>query len=424
MIALVALSLFGALFAGLPVLYDTDSYFHLAIARVYATVGVVDELPWARYSLLREGFGDKEFLFHALTAPFAAVWSGPESTAGRWALAFWNALIVGGLAAFGRLAAGRWGLALPLLVYLGSLDFLGRSIRLRPELFALVLVLAATWCVGRGRFRTLGLVTFVFALSYTAIHALLGLCGLWFLHGGLVRQSWRWPLVAYPTLGALLGLWVHPHFPHNLVVWKVQSLDFFVHKSSLDVGTEIGSHQPGELLGLNLAVLIALGAVWASRRARSEEPPADSSSMADAVGVAALVWCGLYALMLRFSTYAVPFLALAVLFELRRRNLEPSAWIRLPGTARRLPLALALAAALLLGGWRSASLLTGLAGARGEELGREQDWARFGRSLPAGARVAAEWGAAHLYLWFAPQALYLNVLDPVFMAVHSPEEHE
>src|SRR6476661_4464936 len=56
-----------------PLLYAADSYYHLAVARAYAHEGVLHDLPWARFSLMHPGFGDKEFLFHVLLAPFAAL---------------------------------------------------------------------------------------------------------------------------------------------------------------------------------------------------------------------------------------------------------------------------------------------------------------------------------------------------------------
>ena len=56
-----------------PTFHDADSYFHLAVARVYAEEGFFAELLWARLSLMAERFGDKEFLFHVLLMPFASL---------------------------------------------------------------------------------------------------------------------------------------------------------------------------------------------------------------------------------------------------------------------------------------------------------------------------------------------------------------
>ena len=59
-----------------PLLYDNDSYFHLAVARTYAEAGPVDRLEAVRFSVMEDGFGDKELLFHLLLVPFT-VWLDP-----------------------------------------------------------------------------------------------------------------------------------------------------------------------------------------------------------------------------------------------------------------------------------------------------------------------------------------------------------
>ena len=62
--------LIAALVVPAPVLYDSDSYYHLAVARLYASDGVMTKIPWARMSLIGDG-GDKDFLFHVALMPFA-----------------------------------------------------------------------------------------------------------------------------------------------------------------------------------------------------------------------------------------------------------------------------------------------------------------------------------------------------------------
>jgi len=411
---LLALAFFALLFHHLPVLYDTDSYYHLAIARAYHRHGIVDQLPWAKLSLLHD-FGDKELLFHLLLAPLAD--TDDPTAGGRWALALLNAAVAAALAGLGRAAVGRWGLIAPLLVYGGSLDFLGRMIRLRPEILSLLLLLAAVWCASRGRYRWLGVVAALYALAYTAFHAFLGLAVGWFLFRGWARRQWRWELLLYPLLGLGVGLLAHPHFPQNLVVWKVQSVDFFQHKATLDVGAEIRAHTVPDLLFLNLPWVLGLLALWAAARPRTrrDDPAADLHL------VTAAAFGLLFLLMLRFSTYAVPFATLALLYHLRRRDAEIRPTLPLPWRGK-VPTALAVAAALALGVPRAGALLGDLAGARGA-VPREAEWHAFGRQVPAGARVAADWGTTHVYMFWAPQAIYLNVLDPVFMAVPYPDAH-
>lgn len=409
----VGLVFFGVLCRKLPVIPDPDSYYHLAVGRMYAEHGLMDTLPWARMSILHEGFGDKEVLFHLLLAPFT---SGQGAIGGRYALAFLNALVLAVLAALSVRALGPWGLVVPLLVYLGSEDFDLRAVRLRPELLSLLGFLAAAWCAGRGRYRWLAVVAFAYTLAYTAFHALLGLCFAWFLYEGWFRRRWPAMLVAYPLLGAGLGLILHPHFPHNLVIWKIQSVDFFLHKGELNVGTEI-EPQSADLLLLRNLVLIAglLVLVFSVRRRDRGDAPSGDERLADVFLVAAVLFGVLYFLSLRFAIYAVPFAALAVAYALRRR---PGPWTVLPGRGR-IPIALCLAAVLGIGAWRAWEGLKPLYVVQ-KPIPFEADWTALGRAMPPGAQVAAEWGSTHLYMYWAPQAAYLNVLDPVFMALPYP----
>ncbi len=424
----LALVFFGALFARFPVIYDTDSYYHLAIARAYQRHGIVDSLPWAQLSLLHE-FGDKEILFHLLLAPLAD--TADATAGGRFGLALLNALVAALIAALGVRAAGRWGLVAAPLLYLCSLDFLSRVVRLRPEILSLLLLLGITWCAARGRYRWLGLLAALYTLGYTAFHALLGLCFAWFAQQWWARGRRRWGLVLYPLLGVGLGLVLHPHFPQNLVVWKVQSLDFFQHKEQLNVGGEIKPQSTRDLLIENLAWGLGLWVLWRSqvrdrvtfaplrdgRRGTGRDEP-----LADYFLVSAMLFGVLYLMMQRFSIYFLPFATLALLFELRRRGSIPGPSTSLPWRGR-VPTALAMAVVLGLGIPRSVDLLSHLAKSQ-YDLTREQEWAAFGRALPAGARVAAEWGSTHLYMFWAPQATFLNVLDPVFMAVRYPRAYK
>ncbi len=423
----VALVCFGIVFQSLPVLYDTDSYYHLAIARAYDRHGIVDSLPWAQLSVLHE-FGDKEFLFHLLLAPFAD--TADPSAGGRWTLAILNAILAAALAFLGFEAVGRWGLLTPVLIYAGSIDFLGRLIRLRPEILSLLLLLAAVWCAGRRKYRWLGLIALLYTLSYTAFHAFAGLAFAWFVQQWWSRGRREWGLPLYTVLGLGLGLILHPHFPQNLVVWKVQSVDFFQQKRLLNVGSEIGAHSAPDLLWLNLAWVVALWALWRSCRFPKDpeagETPTSLGVTADLLWVTTAVFGILYVLMLRFSIYFIPFATLAMLYEIRRRGGELTAATTLPwsgrGQRRQLHLAIFALAAVALGVPRSVALLHGLS-LEGGPVTREAEWRAFGQSLPPGARVAAEWGSTHIYMFWAPQATFLNVLDPVFMNVRYPRAY-
>ncbi len=245
-------------------LYDTDSYYHLAIGRAYLQHGLIDALPWARLSLMFDGFGDKEPLFHIFLAPYAAF----GTAGGRLALAFLNAALAALLAGFGARQLGWRGLFLPLLAYAGSLEFLGRAVRLRPEQLSVFLLLILVPAAAGRRWRLVALLAFLYTLAYTAFHALLGLTFFFFLYELWRERRFDWRPLLYPWLGCALGLVLHPQFPHNLLVWKVQSVDFFRYRAILDVGNEIAATTTARMLEQNWPWLLALLCCW-----RAAVPP-------------------------------------------------------------------------------------------------------------------------------------------------------
>ncbi|MEO7920088.1 MAG: hypothetical protein ABIT01_11535, partial [Thermoanaerobaculia bacterium] len=69
----LAFFLLSFFFLSLPSIPDTDSYYHLAVAREYAAKGFVKGLSWARFSVMGTALGDKEVLFHVLLIPFVTL---------------------------------------------------------------------------------------------------------------------------------------------------------------------------------------------------------------------------------------------------------------------------------------------------------------------------------------------------------------
>jgi hypothetical protein len=401
-----------------PLLYDADSYYHLTVARAFAQQGLLHDLPWARFSLMHDGFGDKELVFHGLLAPFAAL-QDPLS-GGRLALALLDALVLALLGALACRAVGPWGLLVPFGLVLVSGELAWRMVRLRPELLSLALLLAALWAVARGRYRWLGVLAAVYALSYTAFQAFVGLCLLLFLFFGWVRRRWEPGLALYPLLGIGLGLLVHPHFPKNLEVWAAQNVQYFLHRGNLDFGTEARPNLTDVVLLANLGWFLGLAVLW-----RAGKPAgAAEARAADVFGVAAAVFGVLYLLLSRFAIYFFPFATLWILFELRRRGRLPGRWVDLGG-GRRIPTAVAMLLVLLvsLPGAARALRIFALRTDPGSRAERLQDRAGLARALPRGARVAAPWRSTPVYMFAAPGARFLNVLDPVFMALPFPRRY-
>jgi hypothetical protein len=416
----VAASIFAAVFARFPVLYDVDGYYHLAVARAYAERGVFTTLEWARFSIMHDGFGDKEFLFHVLLVPFVTL--GDPSRGGLLALAVFNAAVATVLAHAGLRAIGRWGFVVPLLVYATSMDFALRMVRLRPELLSLLLLLIAVHLAGTRRMKLLGLVAFLYALSYTAFQAFFGLCLVFFLSQLLARGERDWRIISYPALGIALGLVINPHFPSNIQVWLVQNFHYYLNMEALDVGNEIEPRTTKDMLLLNLGWLIALLLFWRARFLVSE--PRGETRLRDFTVLAALAFGLLYVLMARFVTYFVPLATLALLRHMQAVGAAPGPSLRLPWRGR-IPFAPTLAVCILLSAY--STLHFGFyrmqRSSRDFRPEMRADWEAFAKAMPAGAKVLAPWSATHEFVFWAPSAAYVNVLDPVFMFARDADSY-
>lgn len=415
----LALGLFAFLYGPSPLIYDADSYFHLAIARDYGRQGVSSELEAVRFGLLAKQFGDKEFLFHALLVPFAA-WMDPI-VGGRVALALLGAAILSVIGHLSMRAIGGWGMIIPFWLAVGSMELIWRLVRLRAELLSVLLVLLALWLAVCRRYRLLGVLAVLYALAYTAVHAFVGLFLLVFLAQGWALRRWDLRLVVYPLLGAGIGLLIHPQFPDNLAVWWFQSIEYFRFRGALDVGSEIQPMRTDVVLIANLGWLLGLVLIWRASERRGGEQAGEASV---AFGVGALVFGVLYLLMSRFALYWVALATLWLLFEIRRQGREFTSRVRLPG-GRSLALGLAwglcLLASLPIAGYDLQRYRE--RNSAGPDEVRLTDRQRLAAALPDGAHVAATWRSTPIYMFWAPQGRYLNVLDPVFLAAVDPPAH-
>lgn len=408
-----AFLVFLTLFLRFPVLYDGDSYFHLAAARLFQD-GIPSGLSWARFSVMHDGWGDKELLFHVLLMPFTLV--GDPAVGGRVALALLNASLLTTLSGISWRAVGRWGLLVGPAVYLLQPDFLNRAFRLRPELLAVTLLVVMIHMAGTRRHVALAVTAFAFALGYTAFHVPVGLSVLWALWDRVDRKRWdlRAPLAVGG--GSALALLLHPHFPKNLEIWWIQNVRFFEMKGQLDVGEEIFAPDPIRIVLSNVGLLMFLAVLRLSSEPReSREDTRDGR--ASFFFISAAAFAVLYLAMARMVTWMAPLVALAVVTSMTGRVISSHATIR----GRRIPLGLVALLALLVALPRTANPEMLRALRHPELVTNEAELARFGSHVPPGAKVAATWRDGEVYAFYAPEAYYLNVLDPIFMAIPHPE---
>jgi hypothetical protein len=412
---LISFIFFGYLYVKIPLLHDGDSYYHLALARLYTQQGIVDNLDWARYSIMNTGFGDKEILFHLLLMPFVH-WL-PSDLGGKIALAMFNAMTAAVIANLSIRAIGKWGFFVPVWLFGTSAAFTLRMSRLRPEILSLIILIVATWLASKKKYHLLLILSALYALSYTAFHVLIGISIGWFIMIGWVHRHWEWRLPVYTIIGVAIGLVVHPHFPSILNIWAIQNIDFFFLKNKFAVGNEIEPASIATILLLNLGWLIGLIIFW---RSTEESPLQVKPTGFECIFIVnAIGFSLLYLLMQRFSIYCIPFVTLALFFWFKRYDWKIGRWTYLPWHGK-IPFAATFSLCLctsILGSWY---VYVNLSDHSVFETTHLKDWRALKQIIPKDAKVAAPWDTTEVLVWAAPQGRYLNLLDPIFMAVPFP----
>lgn len=208
--ALAALQLsFGGLF-------DLDSYFHARAALDLLENGVQTRFPQASFSTWSAGYSDKDFLFHALIAPFLS----PDDldAGGKRAVIAVGFVLCFSVAFCVRRLGIRFGAVWVLLLVGVSTYFVGRLTPLRPHPLGLAFVAVEIALLLRDRWGALFLVSTLHTLAHSSFPLVAGLFGMRFLVALLQRAEIPWRSGAAIAGGITLASLAHPYFPHNVEI--------------------------------------------------------------------------------------------------------------------------------------------------------------------------------------------------------------
>jgi hypothetical protein len=287
------LGLYGATSLLQDGLFERDGYYHARLAQLLPERGFSRSFPWTQLSTWRDGYCDKEVLFHVAMAPFAQLGDQPILGA-RAFLVLLSVAVIAALWVVLRAHLVPWApffAALPLAS--GGL-FIARLGMIRSHVLSMALLVLGAHLLLRRRWRALLVLGFVYAWSYTVPFVLLMTAvpfavGRWARGGGL-----DWRSVVASGAGAVLGLVVHPYSPLTLETFLTYVQVFRLGmqgagRSGLELGNEIYPYPLPVLWNIYPLLLIlaaALVLVVALRFRRLS---------ADAVGAAAAAtfWLGM-----------------------------------------------------------------------------------------------------------------------------------
>lgn len=414
-----------------PSIIGIDGYYHIKISWLMAHQGwrilFPLDFPWLQLTVLNQAeFTDHHLLFHLLLAPFSLIDLRIGAKLAAVVFASTAMLVL-------YLVMAQNGVRASLVWLMVALAAAGpclyRLSMTRRQSLTILLLLLAILVALRARPRWLLPIGFLFTWLFDGFPLLLGVCGaiflgLWWEQG---RPNWR--LVLYPTAGVLLGNFINPYFPNNLLfsylhmLPKVFQLVGLSHSDDvIRVGNEWYPYDTDYLLEsswLALA-LVPLGFVPILLDARwSRLRKLDGAVIG--LGIIAVTFLVLYLRSRRWveaePIFAALFCAVAWSRALPDRVTSILRPIFTPGRQ----IAVAVIAAVVI-----FPLLVQSVDSAQDDARRTRDYTRYqaasewlARNTPDKARVfATDWDDFPEMFYWNSHNTYLLGLDPTYMYLH------
>lgn len=259
---IIPVILFIMFFAGMawiqfasPDMPDNDGFYHIKLAYLMRTQGLVPEFKWLPQSILNQGeFYDHHFLFHVALIPF---------TFGDLRLGAKTAAVVFSVIAFlavwylfeRQRVPWAWLWVLGLLGV--SEAFLYRMSITRAQSLSLgMLALGLLWLLER-KYKNLAVLAFVYVWMYDAFPLLIALTVLYIAAVALVERRFEYRPLLFVGAGILLGMLVNPYFPDNVIFSIRHMLPKLMDATAVRVGNEWYPYETSQLLANSLPALVA-----------------------------------------------------------------------------------------------------------------------------------------------------------------------
>jgi len=229
-----------------PDLAGNDGYYHIKFAHLMRTEGLKPDFPYLPLTILNaREFSDHQFLYHILLVPFTF---GDLRMGAKWASVIFASLAF--LSVWWLLHKQRvpyaslWTLGLLAI----SEGFIYRMSLPRPPSISLAfLVIGLHWMLTQKYARLIPL-AFVYVWLYDAFPLLIFLVGIYTICLLLLERRLNLYPLLYTGIGVVLGLFLKPYFPHNVIFLYQHVFPKLTETTSVDVGSEWYPYRTSQLL--------------------------------------------------------------------------------------------------------------------------------------------------------------------------------
>ena len=319
-----------------PRILGVDGYYHIKLAYLMRTEGIIDKFVWAAHSIWVNDFSDKEFLYHVLLIPFTYI--NNLELAAKISVVFFSGIVLTSFFTVLKLNNVRfpWFWTFSLLLSAGFVE------RLNYPRAHVLSIIAMIWFVNfllRKNLVGIAIISVLYPVTYTAFHLPIAVSILFSLSTFFFTKKFDWKVPAISLISVLFGNLIHPNFPNNLYIFFVQNFmvpfHIFYDKSPLDLGLEFQAVTTRQFIYQNFTLVIGMVTVFvfiffgnpktiANKSTTYQQAKGMSQWDSKNLMVLAICFSILALFSERFKEYAVPISTLAFAFYANEYFFETS----------------------------------------------------------------------------------------------------
>lgn len=226
-----------------PTFYDPDSYFHAAVTNFIKNSGFRYDFHWTQFSLFKEFYSDKDFLFHLISLPFFYL-SDNLVRAGKFAVIFYNLLFILTYAFILRKYLTDFLAALFLLLPALSSTFIAFSVQFRSLPLSNILTLLGIYFMINKRLAGVFIISLLYPTAHISFFMLIPFVFICEIIRYLMNREFFLRNVYTVLIGILAGMFIHPNFPNNFLSFHLNGFLvplYTISKLRMDFGGEFNS---------------------------------------------------------------------------------------------------------------------------------------------------------------------------------------
>jgi hypothetical protein len=399
--------------------YDPDSYYHAAVTNFIKNSGFRYQFHWTQFSLFKDFFSDKDFLFHLLALPFFYL-TDNLVTAGKYATIFYNVLFILVYAFILRKYLSDFLAALFLLLPALSSTFIAFFSQFRSVTLSNILTLLGIYFMINKRLLGVFIISLLYPLAHISFFMLIPFVLICEIIRYAVNKEFSLRNLYTVLIGMLLGMFIHPNFPNNFLSFHLNGIlvpFYTITKVKMDFGGEFNSPLSSFAFINNFTVFFIFNFIlWMSFFVKKK------------CGFSTLVWLGcsnIYLVLSIFSNrywYPANILFYVFFASYVRDIIEGVEWKKIFSKVG-LFIVLYLAATLIIFPMNLNRVGEYIYFFNANNIHYTNAAAWMKRYIPAGETVYhASWSDSPYFICLNPKNNYLTVLDPIYMFYRYPKE--